>query len=130
MASVTDTNYPSGRKEVSFPVQVTRSMSSNAQTGVVLPAGFVTTGVRIFGTVASNAGTNATVSVGSHNGTSRDWVSAFDVKTLGANLSVPSTVALAGVALPADTFVTAIYSEAGSASTSGGPWVVSIQGLL
>lgn len=131
MASTTDTTFSQGRKETSFYVQVTRSNTSNTASGVVIPAGFVPTGVRVSSPTASNAGTSATISVGSTNSTTGVFVSALDVKgNAGIGVAYPSTVAAASVALPADTPITVQYAEGGTASTAGGPWDVAIQGLL
>lgn len=130
MASTTDTTFPTGRKPVTFVAQVTRSNTSNTATQTILPAGFVVSGVKVFGPAASNAGTSATISVGSTNSTTGVIVSALDVKgSAGLGQAVPSSVAIAGVVLPAATVVTVQYAEAGSASTTGGPWDVFIEGL-
>ena len=47
MASSTDTNFPSGRKRVTFSTQVTRSNTSNTATGLILPAGLLLTGTNL-----------------------------------------------------------------------------------
>lgn len=131
MASPTATNFPSGRKEVSFTTQVTRSNTSNTQSGLVLPAGFLVSGVRVLSQTVSNAGTVATISVGSTNSTTGVFVSALDVKSGGSlGVSVPSTVLSGNVAIGADTPVTVLYAEGGTASTTGGPWTVVITGFL
>ena len=131
MASATDTNFPNGRKLVTFVAQVTRSNTSNTPTQTILPAGFIPTGVRVISPAASNAATSATISVGSTNSTTGVLVSALDVKgTAGIGQAVPSTFALAGQALPAPTTVTVQYAEAGTASSAGGPWDCYIDGLL
>lgn len=131
MASLTDTTFPNGRKTVAFTTQVTRSHTSNTRSALTLPAGFVPIGVRVISPAASNAGTAATISVGSTNSTTGVFVSTLDVKgNSGLGQAVPSTLAVAGQSLPADTPVTVSYAEAGSASTAGGPWTVFIEGFL
>ncbi len=133
MASVTD---PTGRVPNEYAFQVTRSMTSNAPVGITFPAGFVTTGVRVSGNVASNAGGTATIAVGSTGGASNatkssagEWLSAYNVKTNGDILAIPSTVKALGTTLTVPAQVTAFYDETGSASTSGGPWTVVISGF-
>ena len=131
MADLTTTQHPSGRKLVTYTAQVTRSDTSNTATGTILPKGFVPAGVRVLSPAASNAGTSATISVGSTNATTGVIVSALDVKgSAGIGQSIPSTFALAGQSLPADTVITVQYTEGGSASSAGGPWTVFIDGFI
>lgn len=131
MASSVDNTFPNGRVSATFGVQVTRSNTSNTATGTVLPAGFLPTAVRVLSPAASNAGTSATISIGSTNSTTGVIVSTLDVKgTAGLGQAIPSTFALAGQNLPSDTVVTVLYAEAGAASTAGGPWDIFVEGFL
>lgn len=129
MPSITDTNFPSGRKLISYTTQVTRSQTSNQESGLFLPIGFMPTMVEVYGQVASDASGTATISVGSTNSTTGVFVSAFNVKTNGVGQAIPSTAAVLGVTLAAVTPVTVKYEEGGTASTAGGPWTVVISGL-
>jgi len=129
MPSLTDYTYGQGRVSTTFYTQITRSMTSNQQTGLILPAGFVVTEVAVFGQVASDAGGSATISVGSTNSTTGVFVSAFNVKTNGVGQSIPSSSTILGVQLPSPTYVTGSYNETGTASTAGGPWTVAIRGI-
>lgn len=129
MANAVDTTFAAGRNPVSFTVNVTRSQTSNTPAGVTLPAGWVTVGVRVLGPAASDAGGTATISVGSTNSTTGVFVSAFNVKTNGLGLSVPSSVGVIAQTLAAPTPLTVQYTESGTASTTGGPWTVVIEGF-
>lgn len=88
----------------------------------VLPPNAVLHRVEIAGTVASNAGTTATVDVGK-TGTQNFFVAAHDVKTAGkgdaANVAVTKNPGAQG-----GVQVTATYAETGTASSAGGPWTV------
>ena len=79
---------------------------------------------------ASNASVNATISIGSTSNAAY-FLAGFDVKgttvTGGGLQSLPSSVANKYVPLSFDTIVTATYAEAGTASTAGGPWVVTFE---
>ena len=130
MASVTDTTFPGGRKLVTYTGQVTRSDTSAVRL-FELPAGFVPTALRITSPAISNAGTNARISIGSSGGSGSEFVAQFGVKdSTGVGQSLPSSAGLLGSALGTDIMVTGVYAEAGTASTSGGPWTVYVDGLL
>ena len=128
MASVTDTQFPSGRKIVVFSNTVARTDTS-AKALFVVPAGAVFSRLWITGTAASNA-TQANLSVGSTGGAGTNFLSAFPVTApLGTGQSMPSSVTLLGeLGTPAVEF-TATYAESGTASTSGGPWTIYVEAL-
>ena len=137
MATINDTTYPSGRSPVEYSFTVSRSQTSNAPVGLILPSGWVTTGTRVGGNVASNAGTSAVIAVGSTGGASNatvstagEFISAYDVKSNGAIFAIPSTVKALGTTLSVPAPLTAFYQESGTASTTGGPWTVVISGYL
>jgi len=85
------------------------------------------------GTVASDAGTSATISIGSDS-TSNQYVNAYDIKTNGASgkflpaIGSIGTVSLAN-ATPRNVSpkqIWAKYTESGTASTTGGPWTIDV----
>jgi len=96
-----------------------------------LPKGAVICGSYVMGTVASDAATTATVSVGSNPGTTNECVAAFSVKTNGlgyfATGDTAGTSIGASAGLTADTLMKAVYAETGTASTTGGPWLVKVE---
>lgn len=129
MASTEDRTYPSGRIVRTYTGQITRTHTV-ASTLFTLEPGAVPIGLRVINHgAASNAGTNARISIGS-TGTNTFFLADFDVKTAGAltngggGQAVPSSVANLGTALTFRTEVRGIYVEAGSASNTGGPWSV------
>lgn len=123
----TSQNFPRGRSVVTFTGDVARTDTS-AKELFTLRKGDIPLGLRIVGVAASNAGTNARLSVGS-TGNATYFAAALDVKSTaltsgGVGQAIPSSAANLGVPLDFDTTVTATYAEAGSAATSGGPWIV------
>ena len=108
--------------------QIART-DTTAFAAFTLPKGAVIAGSYVMGTVASDAATTATVSVGSNPGTTNECVAAFSVKTNG--LGYFATGATAGTSvgsqLTADTLIKAVYAETGTASTTGGPWLVKVE---
>ena len=109
-------------------VRIART-DTTAFDAFVLPKGAVIAGSYVMGTVASDAATTATVSVGSNPGTTNECVAAFSVKTNG--LGYFATGATAGTSVGAqvtsDTLIKAVYAETGAASTTGGPWLVKVE---
>lgn len=135
MASTEDRTYPAGRTPKVYTAQISRTHTI-ASTLFTLEPGAVPISLRIInsGTAVSNAGTNARISVGS-TGTNTYFLADFDVKTAGAitnvgiGQSVPSSATNLGAALAFKTHVTGIYTEAGNASSAGGPWTVLMEVL-
>ena len=119
----------SGVKPVKYFGSVARS-DTTAKELFRLSAGDIPIGLKVqpMG-AASDAGTNARISVGSTSNVAY-FLAGFDVKgttlTGGGLQSVPSSAANLYVPLAFDTIVEATYAEAGTASTSGGPWIVEM----
>ncbi len=109
-------------------VQVART-DTTAFEAFVLPKGAVVSGAYVIGTTSSDAATSAVIEVGTNPGTSNEIIDDFDVKTNGAGYdAVGSTGGSAmGAQLTADTMYKAMYTEAGTASTTGGPWLVKVE---
>lgn len=127
--TVTSTTPPS-LEILNKTVQITRS-DTTAFDAFVLPKGVVIAGAYVLGVAASNAATTAILDVGTNPGTSDEIVDSFDVKTAstgkGYNAVGSATGALMGTQLTADTLYKARYAETGTASTSGGPWLVKVE---
>ncbi len=117
---------PKAREGLVKYIQVART-DTTAFDAVVLPATAVITGVYVLGSVASNAATTATVTVGySAGGT--EVLNAFDVKTNGKGYNpAGATTSVAGTQLTTDQHLYAKYAETGTASTAGGPWYVKVE---
>lgn len=115
-----------GPKDVWVKVRnVTRTMTTSTQVAT-LPRGSRILYFMISGT-ASNAGTTATLSVGSTSANANEFVNAQDVKTAatGAGVVLMNGVAGAvgsgpGSPSTADTPIFVKYAETGGASSSGG----------
>ena len=100
---------------------VTRSMTAGTDVAFVLPKGARILGFVLSGT-ASNAGTTATLSVGTTSGTPTEYVNAVNVLAAGVGNGVNLLSGVAGAvgdALTADTTVYVDYAETGAASSAG-----------
>ena len=103
---------------------------TTATVKAVLPADATILGFLIFG-AASNAGTTATISIGS-TVAATEFVNGQDIKTAGGLVIPTSTVNPANVAqvetLPhgSDIQIWAKYAETGAASSAGGPYKIAI----
>ncbi len=109
-------------------VQVART-DTTAFDAFVLPKGAVVAGAYVMGTVASDAATTAIVDVGTNPGTSDQIVDSFSVKTNGVGYHAIGAAggSAIGTQLSADTLYKARYAETGTASTTGGPWLVKVE---
>jgi len=99
-----------------------------------LPKGAIPVGYYVLGRVASDAATTATLDIGT-TATANELVASYDVKTAatatGYNVVGAKAVgAVIGVAVTVDTPVFAKYTETGTASSTGGPWLVKFEYLL
>ena len=100
---------------------------TTGSTKMWLPANSSLLNVSVRRSVTSD-GQTASISVG-YGSTTNNLISALDVKTAGLAFGTLDTV----IAQPEgnqpgdDIKITAVYTETGTASTTGGPWVVMIQ---
>lgn len=124
----TSTFFPRGRSTVLHTNQVARTDTS-AKDLFTLKAGDIPLRLAIQGAAVSNAGTSATLSIGSTSNVAY-FLAGFDVKgSGGVGYATPSSTANLAVPLSFDTVVQATYAEAGTASSSGGPWTVILEVL-
>ena len=101
---------------------VTRSMTTGTDRAFNMPKGSRILGFLLVG-AASNAGTTATLSIGTTSGTPVEYVSAVNVLAAGVGNGVQLLNGVAGVLqanLTADTPVYVKYAETGAASNAGG----------
>jgi len=119
---------PPSPEILSKTVQIART-DTTAFDAFVLPKGAVICGAYIMGQVASDAATTGTVSVGSNPGTTNECVAAFSVKTNGVGYFAAGAQGGTGIGsqLTADTLMKARYAETGTASSTGGPWLVKVE---
>jgi hypothetical protein len=116
-ASVTDLSKDLQVKKFA----VARTMTGGTDRAFVVPKGTTILGFVLSGT-ASDAGTTATLSVGTTSGTPVEYVNALDVKTVGTGSGVGllrGVTAAVGSVLTADTIIYVKYAETGGASTAG-----------
>lgn len=109
---------------------ITRS-DTTAAIKCVLRKGATPMKIHISAGTTSDAATTATISVGTTT-TSTEYVNALSVRsgglTTGQQTSPTITSAgILGTDLTADTAIYGKYAETGTASTTGGPWVVTIE---
>ena len=125
---VINTTTPPSVDTYTKVIQVART-DTTAFEAFVLPKGAVISGAYVVGATSSNAATSAVIEVGTNPGTSNEIIDDFDVKTNGAGYDpVGSTGGSAmGTQLTADTLYKAMYTEAGTASSAGGPWLVKVE---
>ena len=119
---------PPALSVLSKVVQVSRT-DTTAFEAFILPKGAVVAGAYVMGSVASDAATTAIVDVGTNPGTSDEIVDSFSVKTngLGYHAIGAAGGSAIGSQLTADTLYKARYAETGTASTTGGPWLVKVE---
>lgn len=115
---------PAAKNEVGKFFQVTRT-DTVAVLKTAIPAQASIIGVTMYGGVASDAATTATLTLTVSNNTGTISTGTVDVKANGATTALVQMTNLPNIEpLPAqgDIRVTAVYAETGTASTVGGPW--------
>lgn len=112
-------------------VEVTRS-DTTAFDAFVLPKGARLAGAYVIGSTASDAGTSAAITLGSNPGTTNEVFNGYDVKTAASGAgynTIPGSKIGSGwtAVASSDILIKAKYTEAGTASTTGGPWLVKVE---
>lgn len=122
-------NYPKARGGQEKFFKVSRT-DTTASIKAALPKDAILMGSYIIGGVASNAGTAAQLDVGT-SATATELIAAYPLHTTageGYNISGIYAVGSAmGVKQTADVMVYAKYTESGTASSTGGPWIVKLE---
>ena len=119
----------SGRDPVIYTNRVART-DTTAKDLFLLKAGWIPLNLELYASAASNAGTGALLSIGSTSNAAYFSV-GIQLKsgTQSVGQSTPSTATNLMEPLEFDTMVQATYAEYGTASTSGGPWTVTMSVL-
>lgn len=132
MAAISNVNlsYPKVKNSSEKIVAVVRT-DTTAFLGCWLPKDASITGIYVVGAAASDAGDSAVVECGSTS-SANEYLASYDVKTAATGEGYnPAGGAAVGSALmsklTADTPVYFKYTEAGTASSLGGPWYVKIE---
>lgn len=123
-------DQPKPRDVLSKFISIART-DTTASIKAYLPKNSVLVGFYVIGSAVSNAGTSAVIDVG-NTATSNEWVASYDVKTAatGEGYSPVGAAAVGsamGTPLTSDNPVYAKYTESGTASSAGGPWIVKIE---
>jgi hypothetical protein len=123
-------SYPKPRATEEKFIKIVRTDTTEF-VGAFLPKDAVVTGLYVIGQAASDAGTTATIGIGTTTA-ANEIMAAYDVKTAatGEGYSAAGAAAVGSymaTKLTADTPVYAKYAESGGASTTGGPWFVKIE---
>lgn len=124
-------SYPKPRESYSKFVKLART-DTTAFQAAWLPKDSILVGAYVIGTAVSNAGTSATISLGTTT-SANEIISGFDVKTSGVGYVPVGTTGVGsffGSKLTADTPVYAKYTESGTASSSGGTWLVKLEYIV
>lgn len=110
-----------------FQVSRTDTVSS---VKAMLPAQASIISFVLYGSVASNAATTASVTITVTDNSGTVSTGAYDVKTSGAVTGFVQMSALPNIEpLPqnGDLKINVVYAETGTASTLGGPWKVAVE---
>lgn len=119
---------PGSKQTMGKYFQVVRTDTASTLKAI-LPAQASIVQVTLYGSVASDAATTATVTLTVANNSGTISTGVVDVKTNGATTAIVQMTNLPNIEpLPAagDLRVTAVYAETGTASTTGGPWKIGI----
>lgn len=121
-------NIPGSKSDLSKFFQVSRT-DTTATLKAVVAAQSSLVRVDIYGSVASDAATTATVTITASNNSGTISTGTVDVKANGATTALVQMTNLPNIeAIPplGDIKITAQYAETGTASTTGGPWKMRI----
>ena len=126
MSTIGESGRPEGAVARHYTANITRSTTSNASL-FTLPAGSTILSMRVLGTIDSDAGTEARISVGC-NTNERVFISEYNVSTNGNLQAYPSSSLMLGtLSDPNPVNVIGRYDETGDASSAGGPWTVDFE---
>lgn len=123
------TNVPSAKDVQTKVFQVART-DTVASIKSWLPADASLLSIQLCGSVASNAGTTAAVTLTVANNSGTISTGTVDVKTSGASTLLAQMTNLPNIQpipLTGDISITAVYAETGTVSTLGGPWVFVVE---
>ena len=123
-------SYPKPRELITKFFKISRTDTTGTKKAAI-PKGSIIGGAYVIGGVVADAATTATISFGS-SATATEYVSGYDVKAAatGEGYSPVGAAAVGtafGVPITADAQIYGIYAETGTASTTGGPWIVKLE---
>ena len=119
---------PPGKAELHkvFSVSRTDTVSS---VKVQLPGQVSVLSIYLYGSVASNAATSATVTITIADNSGTISTGTVDVKANGAATAIVQMTNLPNeqpIPTNGDLKISAVYAESGTASSTGGPWKVRV----
>lgn len=117
-------------KDVVVKVFAVSRTDTTATVKCVLPGDATIIDIRVFSPTVSDAATTAVISVGIP-GANTQYLNTVDVKT-AAGMIRPTTkltniINLENTPVTGDIQINAIYAETGTASTTGGPFYVTVE---
>lgn len=117
---------PPGKGELHKFIQVART-DTVASVKAVLPASASVIGVVRYGATASDAGTSAGVTITLANNSGTISTGTADVlQNATGYVNMTNLPNFVSVPPNGDIKVSAAYAESGTASTTGGPWIIRI----
>ena len=133
LTTVVSTITPKAYESYTKYAVVTRT-DTTAFKAFILPKTAIIVGMYVLGQSISNAGTTATVNAGSTT-TANEFLAGYTVLSAAtgqgynpASSYVPANIM--GKQLNVDTPFYAKYAETGTASTSGGPWIIKVEYIV
>jgi hypothetical protein len=120
---------PAAKSDSVTLFQVARS-DTVSSLKAVLPAQASVLSLQSYRNGVSNAGTSATMTVTISNNTGVISTGTYDLKANGdmnQQIQMTNLPNLEPLPLLGDLQINAVYAETGTASSSGGPWIVSIR---
>ena len=130
IASYGPTAVTPASKDVVVKVFAVNRTDTAATVKCVIPGDATIIDMRMFSPVASDAATTAVVSVGIP-GNNTYFLNTVDVKTAAGRIAITTKAAnlmnLENIPVTGDITINAIYAETGTASTTGGPFYVTVE---
>ncbi len=129
---LTHLSLDEGNRAVTSIINTVARTDTTTKVLGVLPKAAVPTRLSLASATASNAGTTATVSVGTA-ATSNYFLNGFDVKgSTGSQQVFPTSATKLHAAVDSanDTVIVGLYAETGATSSGGGPWGVQMDYYL
>jgi len=133
LTTVVSTITPKAYESYAKYAVVTRT-DTTAFKAFILPKTAIIVGMYVLGQAVSNAGTTATVNAGSTTAAT-EFLSAYNVLAAATGqgynpVSSAMPASIIGKQLTVDTPFYAKYAETGTASSSGGPWIIKVEYII
>lgn len=121
---------PPAKEEIAKYFRVSRTDTAAGLVKAVIGGSSSPVEFTVFGSVASDAATTATVTITVSDNSGTRSTGTVDVKANGATTAIiqmTNLPLLQNVPANGDFKITAQYAETGTASTTGGPWTIRVR---